>query len=119
MSEYINRGIFVAFERGLHCQHCTRRQGKKNGIISMVYDIGDAPCRSCGIDDMISAVENFPASDVYPIIHAEWKTEVIPDAYGEIHLFACSRCGSESVHKQNYCRDCGAKMDLKGENDTQ
>jgi hypothetical protein len=56
-----------------------------------------------------------PAAEVVEVRHGEWKYNR-GQAYGE-PLFFCSLCidgGSNSGH-DNYCPNCGAKMDGKGE----
>ena len=61
MAEYIDREAFIADKRKQYCTDCDRRKGMKNGKLRFVYDIGDAPCRACGIDDMIDDIEDYPA----------------------------------------------------------
>ena len=63
MAEYIEREAFLAEQRHLYCENCARRKGMKNGKMRFVYEIGDAPCRSCGIGDVLDAVEDFPSAD--------------------------------------------------------
>ena len=44
----------------------------KNGKMRFCYDIGDAPCRACDVDDMVEDVDNFPAADVEDGKRAAW-----------------------------------------------
>ena len=53
MSEYIDRDAFLAHKRKLYCGDCDRRKGMKNGKMRILYDIGDVPCRACGIEDVL------------------------------------------------------------------
>lgn len=62
---YIEREAFIESQQHLYCENCARR---KNGKGKFVYDIGDAPCRACGIMDVLDAVEDFPAADVRPVV---------------------------------------------------
>ena len=64
MTDYIDREAFISDKRKQYCADCDKRKGMKNGKMRFVYDIGDAPCRACGIDDMIGDIEDFPAADV-------------------------------------------------------
>lgn len=48
-------------------------------------------------------------SDVQEIKHAKW--EEIRDAYGQLEGWIHIECGREVKIKENYCPDCGAKMD--------
>ena len=68
--EYIEREAFITRQRELYCQNCDRRRGMKDGKLTkrFVYPIGGAPCRACDVDDMINAVEDYPAADVVPVV---------------------------------------------------
>ena len=54
---------------------------------------------------------DIPSADVAPVRHGHW--EVI-DAE-EPRRYGCSECKRLSWHMENYCPNCGAKMD--GESD--
>ena len=49
-----------------------------------------------------------PTLDVVPVVHARWKQ--VPLNVGCL-VFMCSKCGTHSHFKTNYCSDCGARMD--------
>ena len=51
-----------------------------------------------------------PSADVAPVRHGHW--EVI-DAE-EPRRYGCSECKRLSWHMENYCPNCGAKMDEGG-----
>lgn len=68
-----------------------------------------------GIDNAISRIENQPAVDAVPVVHADWMQEFISkDVY-------CSNCRREIWTREefedlfdlykSYCPCCGAKMD--------
>jgi hypothetical protein len=61
-------------------------------------------------DEVAMAVENAPTID--PVRHGRW--EVI-DAE-EPRRYGCSECKRLSWYMENYCPNCGAKMDEE-END--
>ena len=63
------------------------------------------------IKEVVSRIKNLPSSDVQPVKHGRWETEICDDGYGAYNLFVCSLCGSESAKRFNYCRECGAIMD--------
>ena len=71
MAEYMNKDSFIEKYRRLYCDDCKRRKGMKRGKTCFVYEIGDAPCRSCGIDDVIDDMEDYPAIE-------------IPDGHGDL-----------------------------------
>lgn len=52
--------------------------------------------------------------DAEPVRHGRWRyIENYMDTYRTI--YECSECGSLSNRKDNYCWNCGAKMDGIGE----
>ena len=59
MSDHISREAFLEKERRLYCQDCSRR---KNSNGKLVYEIGDAPCRACGIGDVLDDFDDFPTA---------------------------------------------------------
>lgn len=79
---YIEVEAFVSSEREIYCKDCARRKGIKNGKERFIYEIGDAPCKACGImdalDDVEAYSEAFPADvvtrDCYDKILAENDT---------------------------------------------
>lgn len=51
-----------------------------------------------------AAILKIPSSDVAPVKHGRWKR------YGK-NLGECSECGEVVAIRNNYCPNCGAKMD--------
>lgn len=125
MSDYIDRGAFLADQRKIYCENCIRRMGMKRGRMQFVYEIGDAPCRACGVCDVLDDVEAAPAADVAPVKHGYWVGEY--DGYADgnpcYDTWHCSECGWECDDDEEptwkFCPNCGAKMDesLEGEDD--
>ena len=62
MAEYIDREAFIVDKRWLYCTDCDKRKGKKRGKYMTLYEIGEAPCRSCWVDDMLDEMEVYPAA---------------------------------------------------------
>ena len=60
-----------------------------------------------------------PIIDAEPVRHGRWETKVYTtESDGWITEYreaVCSECGEEQIGISNYCPDCGAKMDLEGE----
>lgn len=56
--------------------------------------------------------KEIPIANVQKVRYGEWKE--IRDAYGKLEGWIHTECGREVKIKENYCPDCGAKMD-KGE----
>ena len=66
----------------------------------------DMKCDYCGTADYIYMIEDMPAADVAPVRHGRWKR------CGK-NLGECSECGEIVSVRNNYCPNCGAKMDEK------
>ena len=108
MAEYIDRTAFIASQRKIYCEDCDRRKGMKNGKLRFCYDIGDAPCRPCAIDDVLDDLEDYgPVEDVAPVRHGKW----VSCGGGKR---TCSECNHFAFRVVcNYCPNCGAKMDAE------
>ena len=77
---------------------------------------------SAEIESMLS---NLPAADVAPVVHAKWENcdwvEPYYHGYGTIRIsnagMKCTNCvhvfKKDLLWKDNYCPNCGAKMDLE------
>ncbi|MBQ9228801.1 MAG: hypothetical protein IJ168_08230 [Eubacterium sp.] len=62
--------------------------------------------------DLFNAVADAPPeTDVKKVVHGHW----IEDKYNYVYHYICSACGEADVHKNNYCRHCGATMEGKNE----
>jgi len=114
--EYIDRRIFIAEKRKQYCVDCNRRKGMKNGKLRFCYDIGEAPCRACEINDMLNDVEDFPSADVAPVRHGRWDISRTDYGWNGVEFpthSKCSLCGMEIPYQDqnHYCPNCGAHMD--------
>ena len=94
MAEYIEREAAISTA----CKGCNK-------------DFANEPCEptDCSIQRGLFAI---PTADVVEVRHGEW----IYDHWCE---FKCSECGhfskTEPRGKENYCPNCGAKMDGNGD----
>ena len=92
-----------------YCKECDKRKGIKNGKRQFIYEIGEAPCRACDVDDAKVELEEAPTID--PVKHGKWEGNF--DTSME-----CSVCGwlfeyyGGLEEEWNYCPHCGARMDL-------
>ena len=98
MAEYIEREAFVEQKRKQYCEDCDRRKGMKNGKYKTLYEIGEAPCRACGMDDMLNDVEDFPAADVVPMDFHERCLR--------IEIQKRMALEKADVREVVYCKDC-------------
>lgn len=60
-------------------------------------------------DWVVSFIETQPTADVQEVRHGEW--DEIRDAYGHLEGWIHRDCGRMSIAKENYCPNCGTKMD--------
>lgn len=109
MPKYIDADAFVKEKREWYCSQCEKRKGMKRGKLQFVYEIGGAPCRACDVDDMISDIEDYPAADTEPVVHARWLHTK------NFSGMKCSKCGARvkngADRTHGWCYKCGAKMD--------
>lgn len=54
-----------------YCKECEKRKSIKNGEYRIIYDIGEAPCRACEIDDMKAELEDAPSIDAVPVVRCK------------------------------------------------
>ena len=78
----------------------------------------DMKCDYCGTADYIYMIEDMPAVEAKPVVHAHW----IEQEDGNLDTYyTCSSCkedfdliaGTPCENLYNYCPNCGAKMDEK------
>ena len=67
-------------------------------------------------------IEQIPAADVEPVRYGKWiHSEIEDDDWGRtFHEWTCSVCGYSVAHNptgENYCPNCGAKMDKEETNE--
>lgn len=59
-------------------------------------------------DEIIDALENIPAADVAPVVHASWdKNGYCTNCKKHAPFWSISSC----YYKSPYCQSCGAKME--------
>nr|DAU34075.1 MAG TPA: zinc-ribbon containing domain protein [Caudoviricetes sp.] len=73
----------------------------------------------------LQILRDLPAADVEPVVHGRWEEYIHSrycgiDEYGEpiyrdVIVYYCSnpKCRRKTVIKENYCPNCGSKMDLE------
>lgn len=62
---------------------------------------------NAGVAFALTMVEYAPTIDAVPVRHGRW---VVIDAE-EPRRYGCSECKRLSWHMENYCPNCGARMD--------
>lgn len=69
MAEYKDCEALIKHLREIYCSECNSYNGVR--------------CRACEAGDIIDMIDDAPAFDVKPVVHAKWK-------YGK-----CTHCGTE------------------------
>lgn len=111
MPEYIERESFIADKKWLYCTDCEKRKGKKRGKMVTLYEIGEAPCKSCGIHDMLEEVEAYPAADVRPVVPGRWIWDDEGYHCSECFYHAYGETGEVLSGHWNFCPNCGEMME--------
>lgn len=84
-----------------------------DGLIEKRWDVD---CRVGYVQVVdVGDIKNAPTVDAYPVIHARWKG---PDEPPYIKGAVCTNCGGLAFEMGNFCGNCGAKMDLKKNEET-
>lgn len=68
-------------------------------------------CKGLGRQSLTAVLEHIekqPIIEAKPVKHGKW--EEIRNANGELEGWLC-KCGREVKSKENYCPNCGARMD--------
>jgi len=97
----IDADALIGDVRDRYCKNCVKRKGIKNGKCRFIYEIGEAPCRACDVEDMIYELENAPTAE--SVKHGHWTIEDIityERSYGGTlyePVYKCSCCGRVTV----------------------
>ena len=73
----------------------------------------DMKCDYCGTADYIYMIEDMPAADVAPVIHARWEKRGSSWYCTHCGIGYRITCGNIPASRHKYCPNCGAKMDEK------
>lgn len=62
-----------------------------------------------GVECVIDFINNLPTIEAEPVKHGKW--EEMRNAYGELEGWIHAECGREVKCMENFCPNCGARMD--------
>ena len=99
MAEYIEKEALMRRIKEIHCAECDNYHGVR--------------CRACWVDDTLDYIDSEPAADVAPVRHGRWIYHP-DDLFPGDSTQECSCCHEEeylTLYNENYCPNCGAKMD--------
>lgn len=129
MSEYIDREKLISDIKIRYCKPCEDK-GR---------DYKYTKCRACWVDDMIDEIEDASTAEVVEVKHGKPIVKNRPEIYEvykpfperingnpvyakEFHftsdnsIMYCYSCGKRLCSRfTDYCPNCGAKMDLEGQ----
>lgn len=104
-NDLISREAAIDEVRDIWCRDCYCATTKRD-------------CATCNIEDLIDGIKDLSAVDAAPVVHGRWINKgYITTAYGSIDTGDCSACGAVDVPIEpydDYCPNCGAKMDGEG-----
>ena len=112
MNEYISRKELIkALETDYNRSWCSKPQGSEEYVEGVRDEY----------DDVLKITCSMAAADVQPVKRAEWigftrSAFLCCDHTGEpiyrdTTVWKCSRCGRKTVVRENFCPNCGARMD--------
>jgi hypothetical protein len=78
-------------------------------IYSHVFSHVDCDAEEELMIDLVQIINNQPTIEAAPVVHGEWIEVGVTCG---ITILKCSNCGKEHPRlHENFCRDCGAKME--------
>lgn len=112
MKEYIEREAILKYSRAIldRAAHHIRTGQTESDTWKAIHHTQQEERA-----EFVSLLENVPAAEVAPVRHGRW--EEVRDAYGKLEGWLCE-CGREVKSKDNYCPNCGARMDKEDEHET-
>lgn len=93
--EYIERGNVIE-KLSRMIDYCEKDK-KVNGLTAL-FQCGDA-------------IMDVPAADVVEVRHGRWIPHEHMSRTPYARNYDCSECGISPIECENYCPNCGAKMD--------
>lgn len=120
MAKYIE---LEALERSFEEQYLEYRS-RRQRVLFAGRILGDSTLTTAAIvmKSCLDSLREAPAADVAPVRHGRWA---YCDTYMDgITMFTCSCCGDKQngrngwSWKKNFCPNCGAKMDLEDNHDS-
>ena len=96
MKEYIEREALMRRIKEIHCAGCDSYHG--------------ARCRACWVYDTLDYIDSEPAADVAPARHGMWS-RFYKSGVEVYEGFVSSCCDMWNERRNNYCPNCGAKME--------
>ena len=54
-----------------YCKDCEKRKGMKRGKWRVIYEIGEAPCRACDVDDLKMELDEAPTIDAVRVVRCK------------------------------------------------
>lgn len=111
MNEYISREELI---KALKTNYNRSWPSKPQGVEEYVEGARDE------YDDVLEIIRGMQAADVQPVAHAEWigftksvfrGCDYTGDfIYRDTTVWKCSHCGRNTVVRDNFCPNCGARM---------
>lgn len=89
-----------------YCKECDNRKGIKDGKYRIIYEVGDAPCMACHMDDMKDELDNAPT------IEPERKKGRKINQHSYPAKWLCSECGAKHFDfSDKFCSECGVNVE--------
>lgn len=93
----------------------------RDDLYNDILDILSGDSNNDRANQIIDLFDDLPAADVQPVVHAEWigftksvfrGCDYTGDfIYRDTTVWKCSHCGRDTVVRDNFCPNCGARMD--------
>ena len=65
------------------------------------------------VNEYREKIKAMAAEDVQPVRHGRWIWNSSPEFGNPYGSYVCSECDERQAYRENYCPNCGTRMDLK------
>lgn len=100
MAEYIDKDEALAIIENKQREICPMGRYSRHAVYGSDREAFD------NWQEIVDEIDAIQAADVAPVRHGRW-------IYHDDGVITCSECDNAECHESNYCRYCGAKMDLE------
>lgn len=95
----------------------------KREVRDVVFQVADTPLSNDAMPKLVfqmgelvcKKIDDAPGVDAEPVRHGRWIPTELRKSFGTLNGFKCSLCDKGRMIRENYCPNCGAKMDAEVE----
>ena len=99
MAEYISREEVMSVIANMKVEHHYDAANLEDRyVVAHLLEVADK-------------IKDLKAADVQPVKHGRWIWNSSPEFGNPYGSYICSECESKQAYRENFCPNCGARMD--------